>query len=496
MASDPTRRYKSPADLTRHNLGDPSAPPQTTAHKPTTGLRLRTSPYLPTPTELALLALYPALLSLGSLYALLNPREIAQQQEHLASLAAAAQAQAPSYFARKDNLFNVLFVKKGWAWITGAFFVFLFTHPSLKADAAARWRAGIRWAAVTGWWVVVTRWFFGPGLVDRGFLWTGGVCEIVPVVGGEKGVVVGSAVECKGMGGRWKGGHDVSGHVFLLVLGSWFLVQEVGWVLARRGRYVGEERSVVMVDGAVKGAGVEGRRDEGGVLAAVEGLGHGGRFAVAVVVLSAWMLLMTAIYFHTWLEKVRLFDACGDPLRSMLTSPDSSTDSWWPSPVCMSRTSSRAGFLRCAASLGFRGFRFSQTRHRLRLSKMSNTSLLSLLTGLTTGVTPVSPHSLAGTGTAHRPDMTSSKLFAVPSCPSSIHLSLATHSLSTLVSHIAFPIHYHDITTRWRDACKHENPGQPPRAGLGSLPPRAGQRRRPLLSDTGRPRQRQLAART
>lgn len=33
-------------------------------------------------------------------------------------------------------------------------------------------------------------------------------------------------------------------------------------------------------------------------------MGLGGKFAVGVIGLSVWMLLMTAIYFHTWFEKV------------------------------------------------------------------------------------------------------------------------------------------------------------------------------------------------
>jgi hypothetical protein len=92
------------------------------------------------------------------------------------------------------------------------------------------------------------------------------------------------------------------------VLGSFFLVQEVGWVAARWARYLREERSVVMHDGAVKGAGVEAdrreRQEEGVMLTVLDALGHGGKLAAAVVGLCGWMLLMTAIYFHTWLEKV------------------------------------------------------------------------------------------------------------------------------------------------------------------------------------------------
>ncbi|KAJ4303946.1 hypothetical protein N0V88_001547 [Collariella sp. IMI 366227] len=73
-------------------------------------------------------------------------------------------ALAPSYFARKDNLFNVLFVKRGWAWITVSFFAFVLTHPSMKGNARVV-RAGVRWGLVTVWWVFVTQWFLGRRLL-------------------------------------------------------------------------------------------------------------------------------------------------------------------------------------------------------------------------------------------------------------------------------------------------------------------------------------------
>jgi hypothetical protein len=112
-----------------------------------------------------------------------------------------------------------------------------------------------------------------------------------------------TAVACKAAGGKWKGGHDISGHVFLLVLGTIFLVQEAGWPILRWAGWRTEERSVVMADGAVKGAGVEAETAPGEGRGQ-DGLGLGGKFVAAVVALSLWMLLMTAIYFHTWFEKV------------------------------------------------------------------------------------------------------------------------------------------------------------------------------------------------
>ena len=72
------------------------------------------SPYLPTPMETVLLLLYPATLVLGSLFALLNPATRAST--YLSASQSHDPAFAPSYFAKKSNLFNQLFVKRGWFW--------------------------------------------------------------------------------------------------------------------------------------------------------------------------------------------------------------------------------------------------------------------------------------------------------------------------------------------------------------------------------------------
>ncbi|KAI2630637.1 Fat storage-inducing transmembrane protein [Hypoxylon sp. NC1633] len=182
-------------------------------------------------------------------------------------------------------------------------------------------KAVLRWALVTGWWVLVTQWCFGAPIIDRGFRFTGGKCEDAREAlfdGTADGADVFTAAACRAAGGRWSGGHDISGHVFLLVLGSFFLLQEVGWPACRAGLLLTtnaakagrEERCVVMPDGAVKGAGVEAERSSGSGSGAgdegrsVASLGFGEKFALAVVALCWWMLLMTAIYFHTWFEKL------------------------------------------------------------------------------------------------------------------------------------------------------------------------------------------------
>ena len=149
----------------------------------------------------------------------------------------------------------------------------------------------------------MTQWFFGPALIDRGFRLTGGACELASTyegTGGAKEFVTGQA--CKAVGGVWKGGHDISGHVFILVLGSAFLGLEIlpAFVGARGLR---EERKIRRADGTVVTAEKETTGEQGQAIDE-----KGGVSAPLVVAgLSWWMLLMTAAYFHTWFEKVCRF---------------------------------------------------------------------------------------------------------------------------------------------------------------------------------------------
>jgi ATP adenylyltransferase len=271
----------------------------------------RNPPYLPTPFETFLVALFPTLLLFGTLFSLLSPQTRSAEYNVFTQAHSQDASLAPSYFARKSNIFNVFFVKRGWGWTSLAFFAFLFTHPSVAPSvgnfSTRKVRGLVRWMLATTWWFLITQWCFGPPIIDRGFRWTGGRCELAKMEVAMGDTSIGehiTAVACKAAGGKWKGGHDISGHVFLLVLATGFLMQEVGWAVTRWSGQRDEERAVIMADGALKGASVESdaRVGEGGSSAP---LGIGAKFAVGVVGLSLWMLLMTAIYFHTWFEKVR-----------------------------------------------------------------------------------------------------------------------------------------------------------------------------------------------
>ncbi|ORX73584.1 hypothetical protein DL89DRAFT_219831 [Linderina pennispora] len=86
----------------------------------------------------------------------------------------------------------------------------------------------------------MTQWCFGAPLFDRVFLMTGGSCLIGP-----SSVPAASMRACRSAGGSWSGGHDISGHCFLLLHSTLFLVEEVIRPLPRANRSL--HRTVVGV---------------------------------------------------------------------------------------------------------------------------------------------------------------------------------------------------------------------------------------------------------
>lgn len=255
----------------------------------------RRSPFLPTRLEAQLLAIYPLTLLLGSIFSTLSPSS--RSAPYSAISQSHDPAFAPSYFAQKKNVFNVYFVKVGWFWTSLAFAVFLAVHPNFSARR--RVAALARYAAITTWWVFVTQWFFGPPLIDTMFRFTGGQCEKL-----RKGEDMSDTRElitsatCKAVGGTWKGGHDISGHVFLLILGSSLLWHEFLPALTRM-EGLRDGRLITLHDGKTASVAVEKEKEkpEGDATA------RGVKFALGVAGLMWWMLLMTAAYFHTWFEK-------------------------------------------------------------------------------------------------------------------------------------------------------------------------------------------------
>ncbi|KAF3163482.1 hypothetical protein TWF106_004780 [Orbilia oligospora] len=214
--------------------------------------------------------IYPATIVLGSLFSIISPI-----------------GQSASYFSRKNNIFNVLFVKIGWFWTTVAFLVHItnLRHPNVTH---ARSKALIRWGLATLAWILVTQWFFGPPLMDRTFTVTGGSCrpnyDTQPFTLASKSEQAFTSAACKGTGGKWDGGHDLSGHAFMLTHASLFLWAEA---LPR------------LVDSMWRGT--VGPRNLTPLMAEWFGVHW---FVWGILGLWWWMLLMTSVYFHTWSEKV------------------------------------------------------------------------------------------------------------------------------------------------------------------------------------------------
>ncbi|KAF7164644.1 hypothetical protein CNMCM6106_001096 [Aspergillus hiratsukae] len=280
------------------------------------------------------LLIYPVTLLVGSLFSILSPTARGSRQsrhEHPAALAPSIASNmnlSPpnpvNYFARKNNIFNLYFVKVGWLWTTLAFVSLLVSQPAYTAASAHQPRrlaqAALRYSLATLAWYLTTQWFFGPPIIDRSFVITGGKCaRVVAETSGNPAAAIAqegsvsaglerlfTAAACKAAGGTWTGGHDVSGHVFMLVLATSMLVFEA--VGAMRAVFVVEEGKKEKVDGGV--AQSEGERVQAQVQGQVQDEEEGDwmriwslRLVGAVMALGWWMLFMTSIWFHTWLEK-------------------------------------------------------------------------------------------------------------------------------------------------------------------------------------------------
>lgn len=286
----------------------------------------------PAPSPVVL-AVYPVTLLLGSLFSVISPTAQATRASPAhnsdpsgplaPSLAADLHlSESPAnYFARKNNIFNLYFVKIGWVWLTLAFASLLLFQPAYNSSSPsqtqqqARFRrtlqAILRYAIATTVWYFMTQWFFGPAIIDRSFVVTGGTCEQALDQVGRAASDASASVQletlftaaaCKAAGGAWKGGHDISGHVFMLVLATAVLVFEAvgaGAVSTLGTRADGErlrERKASDPDTS----GPNDQHDTPGTART-----WSIRLVWGVVILGWWMLFMTAIWFHTWLEKVR-----------------------------------------------------------------------------------------------------------------------------------------------------------------------------------------------
>ncbi|KAJ1851176.1 hypothetical protein LPJ73_003127 [Coemansia sp. RSA 2703] len=171
--------------------------------------------------------LRPALLVLAALLAAVVLGFARSRSAPLTTLQAQRFPPPPSLWASKRNPLNTYFVKLGWAWTTVLLAAALPVRHRRAAAAAAA-----RYALATLYWWLLTQWCFGPPLFDRLFVRTGGACHAPE----GHALLHASQLSCRAAGGRWDGGHDVSGHCFLLLHSGLLLAEEVLVPLLRPAR--------------------------------------------------------------------------------------------------------------------------------------------------------------------------------------------------------------------------------------------------------------------
>ncbi|EEB06141.1 phosphoinositide biosynthesis protein [Schizosaccharomyces japonicus yFS275] len=171
-----------------------------------------------------------------------------------------------NYFGSSKNFLNVFFVKKGWFWTTVVYFV----HAIVSYKDRYDMRVLLRYGAATMWWFFITQWFLGPAITDRAFAWTGGSCKGYDIT--VLSISPRTSALCRSANGLWHGGHDLSGHVFLLTHASLFLISEF-WSTLSKAPFKTKSSSTL----------------------------------VGLLAFWWWMLFMTAIHYHTFLEKLTGF---------------------------------------------------------------------------------------------------------------------------------------------------------------------------------------------
>ncbi|GAA5857685.1 hypothetical protein JCM1840_000865 [Sporobolomyces johnsonii] len=245
------------------------------------------------------------------------------------------------FFADKRNVLNQLFVKRSWGWVTALFIahalaLFLTAplltvkkpsssssssspsspsngaapaQPSVSLSPAARvpftllLTALRRYLLATLFWFYLTQatWFgtsLGPSVSRRILRSSGAICvpsalSSGPDVSshglhGDGGPRSGSVGACTGQPGEyWRGGHDVSGHAFMMLHCALFLFELVHPLLPS------------LLPAYFTATSPEARARK--LPRAVKVTAWA---AIGVMALCWWMLLMTSLFFHSPAEKL------------------------------------------------------------------------------------------------------------------------------------------------------------------------------------------------
>lgn len=150
------------------------------------------------------------------------------------------------YFASKSNFLNVYVIKFAWAWTSAAFIILWSTSPPSKRTAERI----TAWLVETAAWVLFTNWFFGPAVIERIVVASGGECILHTPAGDHISIPTEYCFTRSTISPethpslftttaslfppvdfratpRLRKGHDVSGHIFLLAMSILFLADQL-----------------------------------------------------------------------------------------------------------------------------------------------------------------------------------------------------------------------------------------------------------------------------
>ncbi|CAJ0642360.1 2197_t:CDS:2 [Entrophospora sp. SA101] len=136
-----------------------------------------------------------------------------------------------TYYQSKNNVFNRIFAKNGWFWTTVVYGAYLAMNENERQGEKLGFSI-LRYIASTGYWYIITqKTLFGPSVFDMIFTMSGGNCRFNEDTENfsnyGKTNDINSSYQCKQLKGEWINGHDASGHCFLLVHSSLFLLEEI-----------------------------------------------------------------------------------------------------------------------------------------------------------------------------------------------------------------------------------------------------------------------------
>lgn len=190
-----------------------------------------------------------------------------------------------SYFSMKTNVFNVYFVKLGWAWTIGLLAPFMYlTRLTTHSHYQIIVRHLVRLLIATGVWYVITITFVNFELYT-------GYCKPENMRSASKQV-------CRQGGHDWEEGHDFSGHVFLLLYALLIINEEVK-------SYDSGTKKVKEASQSAKAAGDQLSNIQHDQLQIISAVIRAVYVALAALtILWECMLLTTALYFHHTIHKI------------------------------------------------------------------------------------------------------------------------------------------------------------------------------------------------